>query len=84
MFVDRDFQTPLLMYKQQVLQMFVLSLIDSDSTLRQTSLKGIHEMVLMKQFLNREEVKDSINAESIFTYLLIQGQCHRQSFNAST
>ncbi|EIE88712.1 hypothetical protein RO3G_13423 [Rhizopus delemar RA 99-880] len=62
---DRDFQTPLLMYKQQVLQMFVLSLIDSDSTLRQTSLKGIHEMVLMKQFLNREEVKDSINAEGV-------------------
>ncbi|KAG0936580.1 hypothetical protein G6F32_010055 [Rhizopus arrhizus] len=58
---DRDFQTPLLMYKQQVLQMFVLSLIDSDSTLRQTSLKGIHEMVLMKQFLNREEVNITVS-----------------------
>ncbi|KAI9283158.1 RNAPII transcription regulator C-terminal-domain-containing protein [Sporodiniella umbellata] len=58
---DRDFQTPMLMYKQQILQIFVLSLIDSDSTLRQTSLKGIHEMVLMKQFLNREEVHVTVS-----------------------
>lgn len=46
------------MYKQQILQVFVLSLIKSgpeDVILRHASLKGIHEMVLMKQFLNAEE-----------------------------
>ncbi|KAI8971440.1 RNAPII transcription regulator C-terminal-domain-containing protein [Mycotypha africana] len=56
---DRDFQTPFLMYKQQILQMYLLSLTDTNSTdvaLRQASLKGIHEMVLMKQFLKGEEV----------------------------
>jgi hypothetical protein len=49
------------MYKQQILQIFVLSLIESgpnDAVLRQASLKGIHEMVLMKQFLNAEEVSE--------------------------
>jgi DNA repair/transcription protein MET18/MMS19 len=57
--LDRDFQTPLLMYKQQILQIFVLSLIESDPSdiiLRQASLRGIHEMVLMKQFLKQEEI----------------------------
>lgn len=62
--IDRDFQTPLLMYKQQILQIFILSLNESDPTdliLRQASLKGIHEMVLMKQFLKGEEVNMVIN-----------------------
>ncbi|KAG2202901.1 hypothetical protein INT47_008933, partial [Mucor saturninus] len=61
---DRDFQTPLLMYKQQIIQIFILSLNESDPAdliLRQTSLKGIHEMVLMKQFLKGEEVNLVIN-----------------------
>ncbi|RCH85569.1 mms19 nucleotide excision repair [Rhizopus azygosporus] len=58
---DRDFQTPLLMYKQQILQVFVLSLIDPDTMLQQASLKGIHEMVLMKQFLNKEEMNITVS-----------------------
>ncbi|CAO3693641.1 unnamed protein product [Rhizopus stolonifer] len=58
---DRDFQTPLLMYKQQILQIFVLCLIDSEPSLRIKSLEGIHEMVLMKQFLNKEEVHVTVN-----------------------
>ncbi|PHZ14794.1 ARM repeat-containing protein [Rhizopus microsporus ATCC 52813] len=58
---DRDFQTPLLMYKQQILQVFVLSLIDPDTILQQASLKGIHEMVLMKQFLNKEEMNITVS-----------------------
>lgn len=52
------------MYKQQIIQIFILSLNESDSTdlvLRQTSLKGIHEMVLMKQFLKGDEVNLVIN-----------------------
>jgi DNA repair/transcription protein MET18/MMS19 len=54
---DRDFQTPLLMYKQQIIEVFVVSLEkDTDMALLQSSLKGIHEMVLMKQFLKAEEV----------------------------
>ncbi|RCH85075.1 hypothetical protein CU098_001357, partial [Rhizopus stolonifer] len=56
---DRDFQTPLLMYKQQILQVFILSLAEpdaSDTTLKQASLKGFHEMVLMKHFLKQEEI----------------------------
>lgn len=56
---DRDFQTPLLMYKQQILQLFMLSLVESNATdtvLKQASLKGIHEMVLMKQFLKGDEM----------------------------
>ncbi|KAI9273301.1 Dos2-interacting transcription regulator of RNA-Pol-II-domain-containing protein [Helicostylum pulchrum] len=59
---DRDFQTPLLMYKQQILQIFILSLNEtSDTILKEASLGGIHEMVLMKQFLKGEEVNIVIN-----------------------
>ncbi|KAG2233436.1 hypothetical protein INT48_008842 [Thamnidium elegans] len=59
---NRDFQTPLLMYKQQILQIFILSLNEtSDTILKQASLGGIHEMVLMKQFLKGEEVNIVIN-----------------------
>jgi DNA repair/transcription protein MET18/MMS19 len=61
--IDRDFQTPLLMYKQQILQIFILSLIESDPSdtiLRQASLKGIHEMVLMKQFLKQDEINVTV------------------------
>lgn len=60
---DRDFQTPLLMYKSQILQIFILSLVESDpsdSVLRQASLRGIHEMVLMKQFLKPEEINVAV------------------------
>lgn len=52
------------MYKQQILQIFVLSLIESnpsDGVLRQASLRGIHEMVLMKQFLNAEEINIAVS-----------------------
>lgn len=52
------------MYKQQILQIFVLSLNECDPTdviLRQASLKGIHEMVLMKQFLKGDEINIVIN-----------------------
>lgn len=60
--LDRDFQTPLLMYKQQILQIFILSLNEtSDTILKQASLGGIHEMVLMKQFLKGEEINIVIN-----------------------
>jgi len=58
---DRDFQTPLLMYKQQILQVFMFSLNTTDTVLKQASLKGIHEMVLMKQFLKGEEVNMTVD-----------------------
>lgn len=51
------------MYKSQILQIFILSLVESettDSVLRQASLRGIHEMVLMKQFLKAEEVNVAV------------------------
>ncbi|KAG0182839.1 hypothetical protein DFQ29_001779 [Apophysomyces sp. BC1021] len=57
--LDRDFQTPLLTYKQQILQVFVLALIQSattDSGVRCSSLKGIRLMAVMKQFLSPEEM----------------------------
>jgi hypothetical protein len=60
--LDRDFQTPLLMYKQQILQVFIVSLgEDTDTSLLQSSLKGIHEMVLMKQFLKTEEMNTAVD-----------------------
>ncbi|KAF7728815.1 hypothetical protein EC973_005441 [Apophysomyces ossiformis] len=72
---DRDFQTPLLAFKQQILQVFVLSLIQSattDAGVRCSSLKGIKLMTLMKQFLTPEELlrqlPDSGNPSCV-TYL---------------
>lgn len=57
MSIDRDFQTPLLMYKQQIVSIFLLCLNDTcDRVLKEASLQGIHEMVLMKQFLKGDEV----------------------------
>ncbi|KAI8370563.1 Dos2-interacting transcription regulator of RNA-Pol-II-domain-containing protein [Radiomyces spectabilis] len=46
---QRDLQTPLLMYKQQILQVFVLSLIGKQATdrqLRYSSLQGIRLMAM--------------------------------------
>ncbi|KAI9357881.1 Dos2-interacting transcription regulator of RNA-Pol-II-domain-containing protein [Pilaira anomala] len=64
---DRDFQTPLLMYKQQIVSIFILSLNDtSDTVLKEASLQGIHEMVLMKQFLKGEEEK-SLRSQALTT-----------------
>ncbi|KAI7902153.1 Dos2-interacting transcription regulator of RNA-Pol-II-domain-containing protein [Cokeromyces recurvatus] len=55
---DRDFQTPLFMFKQPILHVFTLPFTSStDIVLHQASLRGIHEMVLMKQFLKEEEIK---------------------------
>lgn len=51
------------MYKSQILQIFILSLVESDpldAVLRQASLRGIHEMVLMKQFLKPEEINVAV------------------------
>ncbi|KAI8089742.1 Dos2-interacting transcription regulator of RNA-Pol-II-domain-containing protein [Halteromyces radiatus] len=58
---DRDLQTPLTLYKQQLLQIFVTSLINErhysfDHQLRYQSLLGIRLMVIMKRFLSMEEV----------------------------
>ncbi|KAI8996815.1 Dos2-interacting transcription regulator of RNA-Pol-II-domain-containing protein [Pilobolus umbonatus] len=61
---DRDFQTPLLIYKQQIMQIFVLSLIESsaeDASLMESCLRGIHEMISMKQFLNNGEIDITVN-----------------------
>jgi hypothetical protein len=59
--IDRDLQTPLTLYKQQLLQIFVSSLINDqqpfDSQLRYQSLLGIRLMVIMKRFLSVQEVK---------------------------
>ena len=51
------------MYKSQILQIFILSLVESDESdtaLRQASLRGIHELVLMKQFLKAEEINVAV------------------------
>lgn len=78
---DRDFQTPLLMYKQQILQVFMLSLNTTDTVLRQASLKGIHEMVLMKQFLKGEEVNMTVDQ---LTRQLMQEDAQLRAFSLST
>lgn len=58
--IDRDLQTPLTIYKQQLLQIFVSSLVNEqqpfDSQLRYQSLMGIRLMVIMKRFLSVQEV----------------------------
>ncbi|CAO3587234.1 unnamed protein product [Absidia cylindrospora] len=57
---DRDLQTPLTIYKQQLLQIFVASLVNEnqpfDSQLRYQSLLGIRLMVIMKRFLSAQEI----------------------------
>ncbi|KAI8639708.1 Dos2-interacting transcription regulator of RNA-Pol-II-domain-containing protein [Parasitella parasitica] len=61
---DRDFQTPLLMFKQQIFQLLMLPLVEpntADAILKYASLKGIHEMVLMKQFLKGEEMNMTVD-----------------------
>ncbi|KAI9480357.1 MAG: Dos2-interacting transcription regulator of RNA-Pol-II-domain-containing protein [Benjaminiella poitrasii] len=70
---DRDFQTPLLMFKQQILQIFILPLTEpntTDTVLCQASLRGIHEMVLMKQFLKAEELYPAALGQHTFPVLL--------------
>ncbi|KAI7861938.1 RNAPII transcription regulator C-terminal-domain-containing protein [Spinellus fusiger] len=57
---DRDFQTPLLYYKQVLLDLFVSSLNRGESRendLILMSLKGIRLMVVMKQFLSEQEME---------------------------
>ncbi|KAK4512647.1 uncharacterized protein ATC70_003351 [Mucor velutinosus] len=78
---DRDFQTPLLMYKQQILQVFMLSLDTADIVLKQASLKGIHEMVLMKQFLKGEEVNMTVDQ---LTGQLMQEDAQLRALSLST
>lgn len=81
---DRDFQTPLLMYKQQILKVFMLSLVESSTTdaiLKQASLKGIHEMVLMKQFLKGDEMNMTVDQ---LTRQLMQSDAQLQSLSLST
>jgi hypothetical protein len=68
--IDRDFQTPLLSYKQEIFQMPVMALVESDPldiALRETSLIAIREMVLMRHFLKKDEVNTPV---SIFTILM--------------
>ncbi|KAI8339448.1 Dos2-interacting transcription regulator of RNA-Pol-II-domain-containing protein [Chlamydoabsidia padenii] len=56
---DRDLQTPLTLYKQQLLQIFVSSVVNEqqpfDNQLRYQSLLGIRLMVIMKRFLSVQE-----------------------------
>lgn len=81
---DRDFQTPLLMYKQQILKIFMLSLVESSTTdtiLKQASLKGIHEMVLMKQFLKGDEMNMTVDQ---LTRQLMQSDSQLRRLSLST
>ncbi|KAI9302109.1 Dos2-interacting transcription regulator of RNA-Pol-II-domain-containing protein [Cunninghamella echinulata] len=67
---DRDLQTPLTIYKQQILQIFVNSLIQEDpldKQLRYQSLLGIRLMVIMKRFLSIEEVDITVAQLTRFT-----------------
>ncbi|KAI9016534.1 Dos2-interacting transcription regulator of RNA-Pol-II-domain-containing protein [Phycomyces nitens] len=57
---DRDFQTPLLSYKKPLLDIFITSLntrSDEGRICRMSALKGIRQMVVMKQFLSAEEME---------------------------
>ncbi|KAL0079570.1 Dos2-interacting transcription regulator of RNA-Pol-II-domain-containing protein [Phycomyces blakesleeanus] len=57
---DRDFQTPLLSYKKPLLDIFITSLnirSDEGRVCRMSALKGIRQMVVMKQFLSAEEME---------------------------
>ncbi|CAO3631265.1 unnamed protein product [Cunninghamella blakesleeana] len=67
---DRDLQTPLTIYKQQILQIFVKSLIHEtpfDKQLRFQSLLGIRLMVIMKRFLSIEEIDITVAQLTRFT-----------------
>ncbi|CEP09013.1 hypothetical protein [Parasitella parasitica] len=81
---DRDFQTPLLMFKQQIFQLLMLPLVESDtanSILKYASLRGIHEMVLLKQFLKGEEMNFTVDQ---LTRQLMQSDALLRSLSLST
>ncbi|RHZ75216.1 hypothetical protein Glove_216g121 [Diversispora epigaea] len=58
--LDDDFSIPLISFKKDLLRMFSSALMKTDeySELRLCGLRGLHGMILLKQFLSDHEIED--------------------------